>query len=209
MGAPRRDGCLPLPAADAHCRADGRTLGRPSAPTPAGGIPDQHWGAAVSVLTLARSSMIWPRRSPGRCSGMTRCASCTSWARRVPSRCHPGMPWRHWWPAPHPPCTPLRWRTTGSSAPSLQARRFRCTDACPGAVEVTNQPAAERLASKTIGTFLVSATPRLINMVRSGVLDISQASITAFSLDDASEAVTRAADQSAPFDRTVITPNRK
>ncbi len=32
-------------------------------------------------------------------------------------------------------------------------------------------------------------------MVRSGVLDISQASITAFSLDDASEAVTRAADQ--------------
>ena len=46
-------------------------------------------------------------------------------------------------------------------------------------------------------------------MVRSGVLDISQASISAFSLDDANEAVTRAADQSAPFDRTVITPNRK
>ena len=50
---------------------------------------------------------------------------------------------------------------------------------------------------------------RLINMVRSGVLDISQASITAFSLDDASEAVTRAADQSAPFDRTMVTSNRK
>ena len=33
MGAPRRNGCLPLPAADTHCRADGRTLGRPSAPT--------------------------------------------------------------------------------------------------------------------------------------------------------------------------------
>ena len=103
----------------------------------------------------------------------------------------------------------MRWRTTGSSAPSLRARRFSCTDACPGAVEVTNQPAAERLASKTTGTFLVSANARLINMVRSGVLDISQASIIAFSLDDASEAVTRAADQSAPFDRPVITPNRK
>ena len=44
----------------------------------------------MSVLTLARSSMIWPRRSPGRCSGMTRCASCPSWARRAPSRCPPG-----------------------------------------------------------------------------------------------------------------------
>ena len=54
-----------------------------------------------------------------------------------------------------------------------------CTDACPGAVEVTNQPAAERLASKTTGTLLLSANARLINMVRSGVLDISQASITA------------------------------
>ena len=35
-------------------------------------------GAAVSVLTLPRSSMIWPRRSPGRCGGMTRCDSCPS-----------------------------------------------------------------------------------------------------------------------------------
>jgi hypothetical protein len=97
---------------------------------------------------------------------------------QMPSRCHPGMPWRHCWPARHPPCTPLPWRTTGSNAPSLRARRFRCTDACPGAIEVTNQTAAERLASKTTGTLLLSSNARLINMVRSGVLDISQASIT-------------------------------
>jgi hypothetical protein len=73
---------------------------------------------------------------------------------------------------------------SGSSASSLRAWRFSCTDACPGAIEVTNQPAAERLASKTTGALLVSANARLINMVRSGVLDISQASIIAFSLDD-------------------------
>jgi hypothetical protein len=41
------------------------------------------------------------------------------------------------------------------------------------------------------------------------MLDIGQASISAFSLDDANEAVTRAANQSAPIDRTEITPNRK
>jgi hypothetical protein len=40
-------------------------------------------------------------------------------------------------------------------------------------------------------------TLRLINMVRSGVLDISQASITAFSLDDANDAVTRARTERA------------
>jgi hypothetical protein len=34
-------------------------------------------------------------------------------------------------------------------------------------------------------------------MVRSGVLDISQASITAFSLDDANDAVTRARTEGA------------
>ena len=106
-----------------------------------------------------------------------------------------------------PPCKPLRWTSTGSSAPSLRARRISCTDACSGAVKFTNQPAA-RLASKTTETFLVSANARLINMVRSGVLDISQASITAFSLDDANEAVSRARTERA-IDRTVITPNRK
>src|SRR4029077_2116060 len=112
----------------------------------------------------------------------------------------------------HPPCTPLRRRTTGSSAPSLRARRFSCTDACPGAVEVTNQPAAERLASKTTGTFLVS--PCLGQRAayqhgaqrsaghRPGIHHRLQA------LDDANEAVTRA-NRSVPFDRTVITPNRK
>ncbi len=41
------------------------------------------------------------------------------------------------------------------------------------------------------------------------MLDIGQAFISAFSLDDASEAVTREAEQCAPSDRTVITPNGK
>ena len=48
-------------------------------------------------------------------------------ARSALCRCHPGMPWRHCRPAPHPPCRPCGLRTTGSSALPLRARRSSCT----------------------------------------------------------------------------------
>ena len=154
------------------------------------------------------SSMILPRQSPGPMQWYEAMRLMPELGATCAVQMPPGHALAALVAGSAPSMYALALEDDGIERAVAQARRFSCTDACPGAVEVTNQPAAERLASKRLGSS-VSANARLINMVRSGVLDISQASITAFSLDDASEAVTRAADQSAPFDRTVITPNRK
>jgi alcohol dehydrogenase len=53
-----------------------------------------------------------------------------------------------------------------------------------------------------------SAIPQMIRLVRSGAVDLDNDRVTTFSLDDANEAVAHAAAHPAPFDRTVLLPNR-
>ena len=50
------------------------------------------------------------------------------------------------------------------------------------------------------------ANPRLINLVRSGLLDLTHWDIQTFSLDDVNEAVERAAAEGGPFKSTVLRP---
>lgn len=51
-----------------------------------------------------------------------------------------------------------------------------------------------------------SAIPRLIELVRCGLLDLTHERVSAFDLDAANEAVAHAAAHPGPFDRTIITP---
>jgi alcohol dehydrogenase len=46
----------------------------------------------------------------------------------------------------------------------------------------------------------------MIQLIRSGVLDLSHELISTFSLDDANDAVAHAAAHPGPFDRTVLLP---
>ncbi len=54
-----------------------------------------------------------------------------------------------------------------------------------------------------------TANQRLINMIRSGVLDLRHESITPFRLDQVNEAIAYAAAHGGPFDRTVLLPGTK
>jgi len=51
-----------------------------------------------------------------------------------------------------------------------------------------------------------AAVPQMIQLIRSGVLDLSHELISTFSLDDANDAVAHAAAHPGPFDRTVLLP---
>lgn len=50
------------------------------------------------------------------------------------------------------------------------------------------------------------ANVRLVNLVRSGRLDLGQFEVTEFALDDANDAVAHAADHGGPFRMTVLRP---
>jgi len=51
-----------------------------------------------------------------------------------------------------------------------------------------------------------AATARLVTLIRSGLLDLSNFDVTAFDLDDANDAVAHAAAHGGPFKMTVIRP---
>ena len=51
-----------------------------------------------------------------------------------------------------------------------------------------------------------TAVPQMIQLIRSGVLDLSHELLSTFSLDDANDAVAHAAAHPGPFDRTVLLP---
>jgi alcohol dehydrogenase len=52
------------------------------------------------------------------------------------------------------------------------------------------------------------AIPRMVQMVRGGLIDLAQYEITEFGLDDANDAVAHAAANAGPFGLTVIRPDR-
>jgi alcohol dehydrogenase len=51
------------------------------------------------------------------------------------------------------------------------------------------------------------AIPRMVQMVRSGLIDLAQYEITEFGLDDANDAVAYAATNAGPHQLTVIRPD--
>lgn len=54
--------------------------------------------------------------------------------------------------------------------------------------------------------YQLDVVPRFLAMVRSGVLDLSNETVTTFPLDKANEAVAYAAEHGGPFERTVLVP---
>ncbi len=52
-----------------------------------------------------------------------------------------------------------------------------------------------------------TANHRLIQLIRSGLLDLGHERVTTFGLDRANEAVAHAAAHPGPFDRTVLMPH--
>ena len=52
------------------------------------------------------------------------------------------------------------------------------------------------------------AIPRMVGMVRSGLIDLAQFDLTEFGLDDANAAVAHAAANAGPFQLTVLRPDR-
>jgi alcohol dehydrogenase len=52
-----------------------------------------------------------------------------------------------------------------------------------------------------------TAIPKMIRLIRSGVLDLGHERVSTFSLADANDAVAHAAAHPRPFDRTVLLPN--
>ncbi|QUD86781.1 zinc-binding dehydrogenase [Phenylobacterium montanum] len=52
------------------------------------------------------------------------------------------------------------------------------------------------------------AIPRMVGLVRSGLLDLGQFAVTEFGLDQVNEAVTHAAAHAGPFQTTVLRPDR-
>ena len=52
------------------------------------------------------------------------------------------------------------------------------------------------------------AIPRMVQMVRAGLIDLAQFDVTEFALDDANEAVAHAASHAAPRQLTVLRPDR-
>lgn len=73
----------------------------------------------------------------------------------------------------------------------LSVRDVASPEAGPGAV---------------VADVAATATPRLLSLVRAGLLDLGQDQVTTFSLDQANDAVQHAAAHGGPFERTVITP---
>ena len=53
------------------------------------------------------------------------------------------------------------------------------------------------------------AIPRMIQMVRAGLIDLGQFDMTEFALDDANEAVAHAAANAGPRQLTVLRPDRR
>jgi alcohol dehydrogenase len=51
-----------------------------------------------------------------------------------------------------------------------------------------------------------SAIPRLVGLLRAGLIDLAQIAVTTFPLDRASEAVAHAAAHAGPFELTAICP---
>jgi alcohol dehydrogenase len=52
------------------------------------------------------------------------------------------------------------------------------------------------------------AIPRMVRMIRAGLIDLGQFHLTEFALDDANEAVAHAADNAGPRQLTVLRPDR-
>jgi alcohol dehydrogenase len=52
------------------------------------------------------------------------------------------------------------------------------------------------------------AIPRMVQMVRAGLIDLNQFELTEFGLDDANEAVAHAAANAGPRQITVLRPDR-
>jgi alcohol dehydrogenase len=53
------------------------------------------------------------------------------------------------------------------------------------------------------------AIPRMVQMVRSGLIDLTQFDLTEFGLDDANIAVAHAAANAGPRQLTVLRPDRR
>ena len=51
-----------------------------------------------------------------------------------------------------------------------------------------------------------SAIPRLVGVLRAGLIDLAQLAVTTFPLDRATEAVAHAAAHAGPFELTAICP---
>jgi alcohol dehydrogenase len=51
-----------------------------------------------------------------------------------------------------------------------------------------------------------SAGARLVGLVRSGLLDLTEFDVTEFDLDDVNDAVAHAATAGGPFEQTVVRP---
>jgi alcohol dehydrogenase len=54
-----------------------------------------------------------------------------------------------------------------------------------------------------------AAVPRMVQMIRSGLIDLDQFELAEFPLDDANAAVAYAAANAGPRQLTVIRPNRR
>jgi alcohol dehydrogenase len=54
-----------------------------------------------------------------------------------------------------------------------------------------------------------NAIPRMVGMVRAGLVDLSQFDLSEFALDDANDAVAHAAANAGPRQLTVIRPDRR
>jgi alcohol dehydrogenase len=52
------------------------------------------------------------------------------------------------------------------------------------------------------------AIPRMVRMIRAGLVDLAQFDMTEFSLDEANEAVAHAAANAGPRQLTVLRPDR-